>query len=256
MVHGTGFHGRLNAPLAARLSEFHAWAPDLRGHGDSTLPDVDFDWHSFSEDLEAVLETISPEEPVFGFAHSMGATASLLLEGRRPGTFRALYCYEPIVIPAQVATITAEQQKRFRETVRKRRRSFASPAAAYDRYSSKPPFSEFERPSLEAYIEHGFDTLDDSSIRLKMHPDDEVRVFQMNRLENAFEVLPTIECPIVVARGREDPGPPTWASLVASHLHNATLEAHDHLGHMGPYEDGERISGDMRRFFRTVVPGE
>ena len=85
----------------------------------------------------------------------------------------------------------------------KRRQTFPSPEDAYDRYSSKPPFSELERDSLEAYIEHGFDRKKDGSIRLKMHPDDEARVFQMKRLEGAFEMLPTLEGPIVVARGRE-----------------------------------------------------
>ena len=249
MAHGTGFHGRINLSLASKLSDFHSWAPDLRGHGNSGLPDREFSWRGFSEDLEAVVEAISPEQPVFGFAHSMGAAASLILEARRPGTFRALYCYEPIVIPLELARIAEEHQKDFRSGVRKRRQSFPTPRAAFDRYSSKPPFENLETESLNAYIEHGFRPCEDGSIQLKMHPQDEARVFEMDRQQSIHELLPTIGCSVVVAHGRLHPGPPRWAADVAAAIPHATLESYDDLGHLGPYEDSQRIALAIRRHF-------
>jgi len=40
VCHATGFHGRMYAPLARRLTaRFHVFALDFRGHGASTVPD-------------------------------------------------------------------------------------------------------------------------------------------------------------------------------------------------------------------------
>ncbi len=249
LAHGTGLHGRLFEPFVRHLEGFHAWAPDLRGHGDSSLPeDLHFAWGGFADDIAAVVAEIGDGVPIFGFGHSMGSAASLLAEARKPGTFRALYCYEPIVIPPFLDA-TPEQQSRFREATRRRRRSFPSVETAFENYSAKPPFNAFEDDFLRSYIEHGFEFRSDDSIRIKMDPDHEALVYEMNSEHPTYDLLPEIRCPVAVARGRIEPGPSQWAETVVSRLPDARLEPFDDLGHMGPFEDSKRVAEAASTFF-------
>ena len=252
LAHGTGFHGRALGPFARHLSGFHAWAPDLRGHGDSSLPDdLHFAWQGFAADIAAVVDAIGEGVPIFGFGHSMGAAASLLAEARRPGTFRALYCYEPIVIPP-CSDADPDHQSRFRDATRRRRRSFASLEEAFRNYSVKPPFDTFEDESLRSYVEHGFVLQNDGSIHIKMNPDHEALVYKMNSAHPTYDHLPGIGCPVAVARGRVLPGPSEWAEIVVSRLPDARLEPFDDLGHMGPFEDPRRVAAAAMAFFEEA----
>ncbi|MEJ7585123.1 MAG: alpha/beta fold hydrolase, partial [Acidimicrobiales bacterium] len=111
LAHATGFHGRVWLPIARRLTGLRPWAPDLRGHGDSGTPaDHDFEWESFADDVLAVLDALSPgataAKGTVGVGHSKGGAALLLAEARRPGTFAALWVYEPVVFP-EAATAPA-----------------------------------------------------------------------------------------------------------------------------------------------------
>ena len=143
-----------------------------------------------------------------------------------------------------------ERQSRFVDGTRKRRATFASPQEAFENYASKPTFADFEKSSLRAYIEHGFRALDDGSIRLKMEPDCEARVYLMNDSLPTYDRLPEIACPVTIARGRATAdGPAAWADEVAAQLRNGRTEAFDDLSHMGPFESPGRLAQQVRRFF-------
>ena len=65
-VHATGFHGRCYTRIAEQLGDIRrCWAPDLRAHGDSTIPADDrFHWSGMADDLCAVLDALGIDEPV------------------------------------------------------------------------------------------------------------------------------------------------------------------------------------------------
>lgn len=101
LVHATGFHGRGWAPLARVLAEdYTVWALDQRGHGASgKSPDGRYDdWEAFAADLLCAVDAIGGTGWRAG-GWSLGGGVALLAEARRPGTFGALCCYEPVVIP-------------------------------------------------------------------------------------------------------------------------------------------------------------
>ena len=104
LVHATGFHGYVWQPFADHLRHHHAFAPDLRGHGDATAPDDgDFGWNGFADDVLAIVDTLGLDD-LDAVGHSKGGAALLLAEARQPGTFRSLYLYEPVLMPAQWAS--------------------------------------------------------------------------------------------------------------------------------------------------------
>lgn len=251
--HGTGFHGRAYAPLIAHLRGFEVWAPDLRGHGDSTPPaDSHFAWEGLAEDMEATIREIDAGCPLYAFGHSMGAAVSLLVEARRPGTFRAIYGFEPIVAPPETPRPPPGERSVWIEGTRKRRRDFASLAEAALNFSAKPPFAGWTRDSLLAYLEHGFHRLDGGAISIKMDPDDEARMYQMSP-NPIWDHLHRVACPVVVASGKPAPSTPAfWAARIAEQLPRARVETYDDLTHMGPFEAPERIAAAAQRFFDQV----
>ena len=131
LAHATGFHGHVLEPLARRLGDrFHCYAFDERGHGDARTPKgTEFNWRGFADDALAAVDNLGLEHP-FGFGHSAGGAALLMAEQLRPGTFRAIFCYEPIVIP--VAPPLGRGDNPLSEGARRRRESRA------DRRSARP----------------------------------------------------------------------------------------------------------------------
>ena len=109
LAHATGFCATMYRPLGAELVDrFRVVALDFRGHGRSARPDNDdFGWDRMADDVLAVVERLG-STPAAGFGHSMGGAALLMAEERRPGTFRSLFLFEPIVFPDDFAADGAE----------------------------------------------------------------------------------------------------------------------------------------------------
>ena len=253
--HATGFHGRAYLPLVAAMHGFRVWAPDLRGHGDATPPDdLHFAWEGLADDIAAVVREIDDGAPLYAFGHSMGAAVCLLAEARRPGTFRAIYAFEPIVIPPDLPREPEGRRSVWIEGTRKRRRDFPSLEAAIENFSSKPPFSTFDRAALLAYLEHGFERLDGGALRIKMDPDNEARMYQMSPQHPTWDHLPEVRCPVVVASGRPQPNSASaWTGQIAARLPNARVEIWHDIGHMGPFEAPEAIGRAAQKFFDSVA---
>jgi pimeloyl-ACP methyl ester carboxylesterase len=250
LVHATGFHGYVWQPFASYLREHHAFAPDLRGHGDATTPLTgDFAWDGFADDVLAVVDALGLAA-LDAVGHSKGGAALLLAETRQPGTFRSLYLYEPVVMPAPWAS-DAVGSNPLADGALRRRPVFDSRDAAYDHFAAKPPFSTLDPAALQAYVDHGFDDQPDGTVRLKCEPENESQVYRMAPRHNAFELLHEVLCPVTVARGGfADLGPAAVAQPVAEALPNGRLEVFEALGHFGPLEDPGAVADAAERAFR------
>ena len=136
-VHATGFHGRCYTRIAEQLGDIrHCWAPDLRAHGDSTIPADDrFHWSGMADDLCAVLDALGIDEPVDFVGHSMGGATVIATELRRPGTIRTAWLFEPIVFPPM-----GDNPSTMSEVARNRRASFDTIEAVLERYGSAHRF--------------------------------------------------------------------------------------------------------------------
>lgn len=247
LVHATGFCGGVLAPMArSTATAFHSYALDVRGHGGAVTPGgLTFEWAGFAADVLAVVERLGLAG-AYGFGHSCGGAAVLDAEARRPGTFRALYVYEPIVWPSPPPPGSRDH---LIQAALRRRDRFPSREEARSNFASKPPFSGFVPGALDAYLRCGFEEVD-GELRLRCRREWEAAVYRQGLVHDGFSRLDRVECPVVVARG--DRSEAMGAGVVAAQaaaLPHGRVEILAGLGHLGPMEDPPAVAAALARAF-------
>jgi pimeloyl-ACP methyl ester carboxylesterase len=254
MVHAAGLHGLVLAPLSRHLTgAFHCVALDCRGHGDSVLPPGhELDWYGLAADVLAVVDGLALRHP-YGFGHSSGATAVLMAEQARPGTFGAIYCYEPVLVAAD-PPLGRDDDSVLAARARRRHVSFTSKDEARRHFASKPPLAGVHPDVLTAYVDHGFTAVGDGEVRLKCEPEHEAVVYETATAHDAWGRLADVACPVAVACGSESEGcPPSLARSHVERLPLGRIEVLDGLGHLGPLERPEQVASSMAAFFAGSV---
>ena len=258
-AHATGFHGHVWRPVAAALANgFRALVFDERGHGDTPPSAEGQSWHGFALDALAVVDDAGLDRP-FGVGHSAGGAALLLAELARPGTFRAIWCFEPIVpasLPEGVVSPRVIRANPLAEGARRRREAFDSHEAAYENYAGKQPFSVLDPAALRAYVDFGFADQPDGTVRLKCRREVEAATYEMAVMHGAASRLHEITCPVVLAAGgrTDTPFGPALMEQLAGRMQRATAEPFADLGHFGPLQDPAAIAASIRRAFAPAAP--
>ena len=261
-AHATGFCAGVFSPAASVLAaSFHCVGLDLRGHGYSTLPvppGTEGIWQGFTDDVLAAVDGLRGlngveglrgpnavddmklDTPV-GVGHSSGGAALLMAEAARPGTFSALWCFEPIVWPDPSAA--RGRAERMAEGAGRRRDRFPSRADAHANFAAKPPFSILAPAALRGYVDCGFADEPDGSVTLRCPRDVEAAIYLRALDDDRFGRLPDIRCPVVVACGAvTDAITPEISARLADAVPAGRLRLFDGLGHLGPLEDPEAVA--------------
>lgn len=106
-VHANGFNAMTYRSLLAPLSgTLRIWAPDLRGHGRTTLPadpNGRRGWTDHRDDLVALLDALDGPPAVLA-GHSMGGTSALLAAAERPERVSQLVLLDPVIWRQWVVT--------------------------------------------------------------------------------------------------------------------------------------------------------
>jgi pimeloyl-ACP methyl ester carboxylesterase len=247
--HATGLHGRLWAPLHRHLTGYHGVAVDYRGHGDSTAPDTgSYDWGGFGEDGIAVVDALGDAGSLLGVGHSMGGAVLVMTELARPGTFRALALYEPIVFPPGRGDDVGSSP--IVDGARRRRPEFPSRAAARDNFASKPPLDALDPEVLDLYVAEGFRDTPEGTVRLKCEPATEAATFAGSVGHDIHGRLGDVRCPVLVMGAPPEEGRPAdFAEDVALRLPHGEYHRFEHLGHFGPLEDPAAVAAVIGTFF-------
>jgi pimeloyl-ACP methyl ester carboxylesterase len=263
LVHATGFCGAVLAPLAAELVHWHhCWAIDLRAHGRSQRPPTgDFRWSGFADDVASTIEHLGLQHPL-GLGHSCGGAAIVLAEESSPGTFAALYCYEPVILPADTPG-TASEDNPLTGGARRRRATFPSAEDAFVNFSVKSPFCDLDPEVVRLYMEEGLELIpepeggDGRAVRLRCRPEDEAAIYAQAAAHGAFARLGSVSCPVTLACGEQTEA--FGSSLLAAHaarLGDARVEVLLRLGHFGPLEDPIAVGRSVRHSFpESETPG-
>jgi pimeloyl-ACP methyl ester carboxylesterase len=250
MVHATGLHGRVWAPVASHLSgRFRCLAPDLRAHGESPAgadaaevggSRAGVAWPDLAADLLAAVEHLPA--PVFGLGHSLGATLLLLAEEARPATFAGLYCIEPIGTASDDPP-PPDRSHPMATRAAARRDLFASRNEARAAYAAKPPFCSVDPGALAAYVEHGFEDTADGRVRLRCRPADEAAVFATGLSHPVYRDLGLVAAPVVLAVGGASSTVTAEAmGAWAARLGRGRVEVLPGLGHFAPLEDPAAVA--------------
>jgi pimeloyl-ACP methyl ester carboxylesterase len=238
MVHATGLHGRVWAPVASHLSgRFRCLAPDLRAHGESPAgadaaevggSRAGVAWPDLAADLLAAVEHLPA--PVFGLGHSLGATLLLLAEEARPATFAGLYCIEPIGTASDDPP-PPDRSHPMATRAAARRDLFASRNEARAAYAAKPPFCSVDPGALAGRV------------RLRCRPADEAAVFATGLSHPVYRDLGLVAAPVVLAVGGASSTVTAEAmGAWAARLGRGRVEVLPGLGHFAPLEDPAAVA--------------
>ncbi len=264
LCHATGFLGAIWAPIAHALTDrFHCVALDFRGHGRTVRPDgVELAWEGMGQDLLAVIDEFRRRrgenvgDAVYAAGHSMGGASIVLAELARPGTITSAWALEPILFPTPSEVERDEHgivvhQSPLVAGARRRRAEFESRDAAFDRYASRPPFSEVDPGVLRIYVDEGFADLADGSVRLRCEPESEAQTFEYS-LCGAFEHLGEIEFPFLVAASGDGQPPALVVDDVVGRNPKFVRGDYPDLTHFAPLEDPHRIAKDIGDWFTST----
>jgi pimeloyl-ACP methyl ester carboxylesterase len=257
LAHPTGFHGRVWAPVAARLVDAgrKVWSFDFRGHGDSDKsPDAMYQWSEFAADALAVtshLELAGVPE-LLAVGHSKGGASLLWGAVHEPGMFPRIWTFEPIVVPYTGEMASTDNP--LSAGARRRRAQWSSRAEAIASYGSKRPLNALTPDALEAYVDYGMRDRADGTVELKCRPEDEATIYMMGASLGLFPELVDVDCPVLVACGETTNSiTPEFAAAIVDQLPNATLEVWADRGHFGPLEDPAQAVESMLRFATTTA---
>tara|TARA_B110000003_G_scaffold205596_1_gene204435 strand:- start:4037 stop:4999 length:963 start_codon:yes stop_codon:yes gene_type:complete len=269
LAHANGFHGGVFEPLARALCDrgYACYALDFRGHGASDAVSVDaLTWGALADDCAAVVTALGLHRCA-AFGHSCGGHALLMCEARRPGTFRAIYAFEPIFVvsSSDVPTLDVSPGSPLMastaymvKSASRRRARFANAAEALNAYKSKPPMSAWSEDALDAYVNRGgFVPDDDGGVRLACSTETEIGIYRAGDKETtAFGELKSIACPVAIARGRSttpDGASPIYSAVIAPAIAAAVrdgrlIEFPDN-GHLAPMEIPRDVARSALDFF-------
>ena len=252
LCHATGFCGRVWEPLAQVLAPHRRCVTfDFRAHGLSTRPvDRPMVWQGMAEDILAVVDALSPDEPITAVGHSMGGTSLILAEGLRPGTIERAWTFEPILfgdgIPVSGHDSGAVQAdpSEISQAARNRRAVFSDRNEAYERYGSRPPLSLLDKRALRAYVDHGFGDLADGTVGLRCAPGDEAAIFEFHN-SGARRIVGEVAMGLTVAASGDGQVPAMAVLDAAAEFPNLDLVRYENLSHFGPLEDPDLIGTDL-----------
>lgn len=185
-AHANGFNGGVYRQLLQSVSErFEILAPDLRGHGRTSLPadpTTHKSWDIYANDLLALYDQLD-RRPALLAGHSMGASSTLLAAAQMSAP-PPLALVEPVVLPASFYLMARLPVWRFVKgsikqgaLARKRSNGWPDRQTVMDRYQSRPTFARWAEGVLEDYLEDGLQDSPDG-VRLACAPDWEAANFE------------------------------------------------------------------------------
>jgi pimeloyl-ACP methyl ester carboxylesterase len=239
--HATGFNARTYRSLLQPLAgELRILAPDLRGHGASTLPAERAGWpgwNGFRDDLLALLQA-ETEGPVVLAGHSMGATASLLAAAARPDRARALVLAEPVLFPGDGHPVSDLDFAPARAALR-RRRSYPSAEAATTAYRGRGAFATWTDEQLADYLAAGLRQTAAGEATLACPPEWEALIFGHQNID-AEAAIAALEAPAVVLFGERDATGQYAPPALAAHP-RVRLETLPGTSHFLPMEQPQAV---------------
>jgi pimeloyl-ACP methyl ester carboxylesterase len=252
LVHGGLDHAR-NWDLVARAlrDDFHVYAIDLRGHGNSAwAPGALYSIAEHVLDLSALADIIKGF-PVHIIGHSLGAITTLTYAGVFPERVKKLVAIEGVGLPLQANSVPASARMRkwidnIRKAENRTPHSYPDLAKAMGRMKEANPFLSDQM--AEHLTLHGTNWNADGSLIWKF--DNYARLFPPYGadLEDAAEVLGQIQCPSLLFWGRQSFARDPDTDDLAKKIANRRVVKVDQAGHWLHHDQLEIFLAETKKF--------
>lgn len=179
-------------------------APDWRGCGQSAWSPGSYYFPEYLADLDALLNVLSPETPVWLVGHSMGGNVASLYAGIRPERVSRLVSLEGLGLPpSQSSQAPHNYQAWLREQAAPRKnRPYAAWSSFMERLHQANPRLPAERV---AFIAHAWAKDSAEGPLLRADPRHKVRSPILYRLEEARACWRRIQAPVLWVLGEYSP---------------------------------------------------
>lgn len=199
MLNANGFNGYSYKTILEPLG-VHAVALDLRGHGMSELPtDVAGlkNWHIFRDDVVEFFGRYI-DDPVVLAGHSYGSVTGILSMPFIKDKVSGYVGFDPVLVPALFRSFNrlpggrAYMKRRLpiARNAGRRKSSFESLEAAFNRYQNRGAFRGFSDDALRDYLTGGL-VADGDGMELACDPLWEQAIFTAQG-HNAFKAAPSL----------------------------------------------------------------
>jgi pimeloyl-ACP methyl ester carboxylesterase len=258
LAHGTGLCGLCWSPFALVLARkgLRPIALDARGHGASARPaGGDYRWEASGADVLDAVDALKLGTGLVGAGHSAGATALLLAEVSRPGTFSRIWAWEPI-IPTPLNRRLAELSSELAGRARRRRADFVSLDEARSYFRQRGIFAQFESSALEGFLAGGLVPAARGGLRLACSPEDEAAIYELATSLDLWPVLREAGCPVLVTGGSEAGSVPVAErERIAAELPQGAPATIDRLGHSGPFQAPDQAASQLLGWLLEYASG-
>ncbi|KAI1313842.1 hypothetical protein EDD11_002475 [Mortierella claussenii] len=266
-THANGFHKEMWEPVIARMtprwttSDMYAF--DCRNQGDSAVLNKDvledtFDWYSYANDILKIVDTFHLKKPI-GIGHSFGASAFILAELLRPGTFSAIVAIDPTMFPSSIYLNASLDDHPMAQLTLKRRDSWKDRAEAKAKLLEKRFFKAWHPEALDLYVEHGMlDVINEdgsTGITLKCPKFQEAITFACvgTGLYDSFERLNELVIPVhIIAGENSDINPTELVEMKLAQCKYGSLDYIKDSGHLLNLEHPEQTAKLISAFLDGV----
>jgi pimeloyl-ACP methyl ester carboxylesterase len=253
LVHGGLDHARSWDWVARALrDDFHVYALDLRGHGNSAwAPGALYSVAEHVLDLSALADIINAF-PVYIVGHSLGGIVTLLYAGVYPERVKKIVAIEGLGPPPnhRIHRPASQRMREWIEGVRKlehrQPHSYPDLETAVARMKEANPFLTDE--VAKHLTLHGTNWNADGSIIWKF--DNYARIFApygMN-MDDAMEMLSRIQCPTLLFWGRQSWAQDPEIDGRAAVIPNSRLVKVDNAGHWVHHDQLDIFLQETKRF--------
>jgi len=236
-------------------------APDWRGFGRTVAPPLtDSYWFAdYLGDLDALLDALSPQQPVDLAGHSMGGNVVMTYAGARPERLRRLVNMEGFGLPESKPEQAPERLRQWLDELKtpQRLRPYASLADVAARLVKNNPRLAPERARWLA--EHWAERRDDGQWHVLGDPAHKRVNPSLYRKDEIVEGWKRIACPTLWIEGDETDPDRWWGHRyprsefdarigVVRQLQRARLAA---CGHMLHFDQPQALAAALERFLDT-----
>lgn len=253
--HFTGGLGRLWQSVISPLKkQYHCFAYDARGHGDSSKPNEMkyYDWNEHLSDLISIIQYIKEtthSDYIFGVGHSFGSAclSQAVIKTKTYIHWGKIVLVEPILGPMSFDF----RKSKMSEIAKKRREEFKSEEEIEKTLSSKRPYKSWSVKAWKIYKKYAFSLNKEGNLSLKCSPDIESYQYLNGNPKGWYRDLKKIDIPTLLIFG-ENSELLILSNEQMKQLPNASLIIFPNTGHFLPLEKPLIFSQTIGKWFNTI----